>query len=331
MPITLSHRTYWDLFEENTQMTPVGGSELSDVTWKFPSELGRGFVRQIELRQGIDLAIARYQLHDDLTLHLPEREHPIEYNFLISGKIIDKNASCSVRGGQYALYGSGLAPVESIESLAVEEMLEVSVHIDPDQFLTHWSIVFAEAPSTIQYLIKSASEIYPHWTGTMTVAMQTAVQHILHCPFRGITERIYLESKVWELMSLLLDQGLVEMNHRAIAPRLKPEDVDRIRQARDILLQRFDNPPSLLDLAHQVGLNDCTLKRGFREVFGTTAFGYLHDYRLEKARHLLEERRLNVSETARKVGFANRSYFASAFKKKFGMNPKDYLNHRHSA
>ncbi len=105
---------------------------------------------------------------------------------------------------------------------------------------------------------------------------------------------------------------------------LKPDDVDRIYQARDILLQCLDNPPSLIELARQVGLNDCTLKRGFRQVFGTTAFGYLHNYRLEQARQLLEERRLNISEIAQAIGFANRSHFASAFRKKFGITPKKY-------
>ncbi|MCD8489485.1 MAG: AraC family transcriptional regulator [Desertifilum sp.] len=75
-------------------------------------------------------------------------------------------------------------------------------------------------------------------------------------------------------------------------------------------------------MARQVGLNDCTLKRGFRQVFGKTVFGYLHEYRLEYARQLLEERRLNVSEVAQKIGFVNRSYFAAAFRKKVWPHPQ---------
>lgn len=94
----------------------------------------------------------------------------------------------------------------------------------------------------------------------------------------------------------------------------------------------MDQPPSLINLARQVGLNDCTLKRGFRQVFGKTAFGYLHDYRLEQARQLLQERELNISEVAHTIGFASRSYFAAAFRKKFGVSPRDYLSqHKNSA
>lgn len=94
--------------------------------------------------------------------------------------------------------------------------------------------------------------------------------------------------------------------------------------AKDILNANFDNPPSLTELARQVGLNDCTLKRGFREVFGTTAFGYLHDYRLEQALQLLQERHLNISEIARKVGFASYTSLSKGFRRKYGVSPKQY-------
>jgi AraC-like DNA-binding protein len=76
-----------------------------------------------------------------------------------------------------------------------------------------------------------------------------------------------------------------------------------------------------------VGLNDCTLKKGFREVFGTTAFGYLHDYRLEKARQLLSLGNMKVQDIVHRVGFSDGSYFAAAFRKKFGVNPSFYAKY----
>jgi AraC-like DNA-binding protein len=323
MPITLSHRVYWDLFEENAQPEPRACSDSFDVTWLYPSHLGRGFVRDIELREGIDLIISQYQLYDDVIIQLPEREHPIEYSFFLSGGF--NNTSNSVHAGQYTLYSSGMAPVESTESSSGEQILEVNVHIDPEQFLTHWQHALDDITPVLQRLIRPASSIYLTQTGAMSLAMQTAVQQILHCPFQGMTKRMYLESKVWELMTLLIAQELEQHSNQHRISSLKPDDVNRIHYAREILLQRLDNPPSLVELARQVGLNDCTLKRGFRQVFGQTAFSLLHDYRLEQARQLLQERRLNVSEVARTIGFANRSYFAAAFRKKFGLSPREYL------
>lgn len=327
MPITLSHRTYWDLFEEAAQVEPPTCSGSFDIVQQYPVQLGQGFIRQIELREGVELLISRCQLHDELTIKLPEREHPIEYSFFLSGE--GKDATCSAHAGQYSLWSSGMAPVESAKYDATKQ-IEVNVHIEPERFLAQWQDAFDEIPPALQQLIKPTSEIYQAWTGRMTIAMQTAVQQVLHCPFQGITKQMYLESKVWELMALLIEQRIEQYakqcsnQHRPFA--LKSDDVDRIHYAREILLQRLDDPPSLIELARQVGLNDCTLKRGFRQVFGQTAFGLLHDYRLEQARQLLEERNLNVSEVARTIGFANRSYFAAAFRKKFGVSPREYLS-----
>lgn len=69
------------------------------------------------------------------------------------------------------------------------------------------------------------------------------------------------------------------------------QSVERIHYTKDILIRNSNNPPSLLALARQVGLNDCTLKKGFRQVFGTSAFGYLHDYRMQQVQQLLLERK----------------------------------------
>lgn len=325
MTIALSQQDYWELFQDIEETTASSADEFS-ITWKYPEQLGRGYWREIRLRDGLELAIAHYQLHDRVIIHLPERSHPLEYSFHLSSSY--KNQQNSARAGQYSLCGSGLAPIEIYECCATEQV-DVNVHIEPKLFTTWLNQTPDSIPQDLQHLIKASPQTYYVRSSTTTGGMQTVLQQILHCPFQGITKRMYLESKVWELMVLLVEQELKLHETKKSTyciHSLKPDDVDRIHQAKDILLQRLDNPPSLIKLARQVGLNDCTLKRGFRQVFGTTAFGYLHNYRLEQARQLLEERRLNISEIAQVIGFANRSYFAAAFRKKFGVNPREYLS-----
>ena len=121
---------------------------------------------------------------------------------------------------------------------------------------------------------------------------------------------------------MIFDQNDGKSSYQLV--NLKKNDVERIYQARDILIKDITNPPSLIELAKQVELNDRKLKQGFRQIFGTTVFGYLHDYRLEKACQFLMEGRMNVAQVSYAVGFANRGYFAAVFRKKFGMNPSDY-------
>lgn len=104
---------------------------------------------------------------------------------------------------------------------------------------------------------------------------------------------------------------------------LKPKDIEKIHRARYILIFQQENPPSLLDLARQVGINDNKLKIGFRQVFGTTVFGYLHNHRMEIARQLLQDGKMRVAAVANAVGYANPGHFAAGFKRKFGVSPSE--------
>ncbi|WP_235071161.1 helix-turn-helix transcriptional regulator [Leptolyngbya sp. Heron Island J] len=288
----------------------------------YPAQLGQGTLRFIQLREGVELLISQFQLHtDDVEIVLPERSHPLEYGFFLSGKAFQPDV---VTTGQYFLTGSGMAPAEVCRDSADELFLSVNVHIEPSVLKTFLGETFDFTWVGLAHLIRPSDQLYYQRCGVTTVAMQTALHQILNCPFDGITQKAYLESKVWELMSLLIDQELRQQDVKSVPNQLKASDIERIHYARDILVQQLHNPPSLLGLARQVGINDYALKRGFRQVFGDTTFGYLHSCRMEKARQLLIEGEVSVSEAARRVGFASRGYFAAAFRKKFGISPGKY-------
>ena len=98
-------------------------------------------------------------------------------------------------------------------------------------------------------------------------------------------------------------------------------DFERLQEARGILEVEFVDPPGLFELARRVGLNDFKLKRGFKEAFGTTVFGYVRRLRMDKAKSLLENGDLNVTEAALEAGYSLLGHFAASFKKRFGILP----------
>jgi AraC-like DNA-binding protein len=326
MTITISQRDYWQLVCETQDNDSTHPVEPFETVWRYPERLGQGYIREIELRQGLELSISRYRLHDNLTIQCHERSHAIDYDFSLTGSRC--SGAYSLRAGEHIVSGKGITPTRKLEHLAAEPMLEVCVYLDPAVFQAYLGKSFDLASIGLDHLIRPKHQLHYKRSGMTTIAMQATLHQILQCPFQGILKKMYLESKVWELMALLLEQEQALGQGKCTPSTLKPDDVDRIHHARDILLQQLDRPPSLLELARLVGLNECTLKRGFREVFGTTAFGYLHDYRLEQARQLLQERRLNVSEVARAVGFGSCTYLARVFRKKYGISPKQYQTQR---
>jgi AraC-like DNA-binding protein len=105
---------------------------------------------------------------------------------------------------------------------------------------------------------------------------------------------------------------------------ISEEDQERLQAARRILDVDLSAPPGVAELAACCGLNQYKLKRGFKALFANTIYGYVAEQRMEKARDILAEGRLNVDEAGRAVGYSNVSHFIAAFRRQFGINPGCY-------
>ncbi|MCP4119989.1 MAG: helix-turn-helix transcriptional regulator [Desulfobacteraceae bacterium] len=167
---------------------------------------------------------------------------------------------------------------------------------------------------------KNKEKLYFH-KGRITPLMQIALHQIINCPYQGITKRLYLESRALELIVYKLEQMATQEGKAPKALSVKSDDVDRVYHAKEIIIRDLENPPTLFELAGQVGLSHAKLNRCFRELYGTTVFGFLRKTRLEKARFLLEEKQINVTDAALKVGYSSLSSFIHAFSDHFGIKP----------
>ncbi|WP_044879530.1 AraC family transcriptional regulator [Paenibacillus sp. IHBB 10380] len=154
------------------------------------------------------------------------------------------------------------------------------------------------------------------------------LHELMNCPYTHGMRELYVESKALELIYRYLEIFLLELNSSGRQPSLVSRtDQSKIYEARDVLLCRMDSPPSLLELARLVGLNDYKLKVGFKEAYGKSVYAYLRDRRMEKAWELLNGG-MSVSQAAGLVGYVNFSHFALAFRKQFGFNPSELSNWR---
>ncbi|MBW4539455.1 MAG: AraC family transcriptional regulator [Myxacorys chilensis ATA2-1-KO14] len=287
-----------------------------------PSVLGEGYKRDIELRNGIDLTFHQYQLKDNLVVDriLPGEVDYLEWMFTLSSAFRLPNG-VQMSQGQHLL--AGLVSLGgTVEGLAHTPTVQIDIHLEPERFQTLIGGQVDILPTELQRMLARDEAVPFSSVRTITPTMQLALQQMLNCPYQGVLKQMYLESKSVEVLALWLDQACSSgtLPQRATTPRAT--DVERIYQAKDILLRQIDNPPSLLTLARQVGLNDCSLKRGFKQVFGTTVFGYLHQHRMEQARSLLLEHQCSVTEVAHKVGYKNLCAFSTAFRKAFGVSPR---------
>ncbi|MBD2253834.1 helix-turn-helix transcriptional regulator [Nostoc parmelioides] len=318
---TISLADYQELWTEHNQnIKQANLSDPDDIINQCPQKFGHGYERWIKLRD-ISLLIIDAEFDEDLIIDGTSEETFIgclEFGFHLLGYW---NATDS---GQNFFLGSGIYKDSKVEVLGQRRILKVDIHLESPEILSGFITNDIQiSQKTLQRFIEPSEEPYRQISLT-TPEMLVALKQIINCPFTGLTQKIYLESKCLELIALKIEQLTnIEKNYtKAIV--LKRDDIARIHYAKEILTQNLDNPPSLLELARKVGLNDYKLKLGFRQVLGTTAFTYLQQQRMEKARQLLLESKMSVKQIARTVGYANQSRFAVAFRKQFGINPKSY-------
>ena len=150
----------------------------------------------------------------------------------------------------------------------------------------------------------------------MTPEMHTAISKIFQTQFQNTSRLLFLKSQVIELLShyfaKLGSQNQSEFNSK---------EIEKIQQAREIIVQNIETPPSLTELSKLVGLNNNKLNKNFKQLFGVPVFKYLQNQRLQKAYHLLSGNEMTVQEVAWSVGYESLSSFSNAFHDKFGLRP----------
>ncbi len=156
---------------------------------------------------------------------------------------------------------------------------------------------------------------------TMSARIADVIHAIQRCPFTGITRYMLIESKLMELFVLQMEQ-LQSMQQQNLYGKWNPQDVERLYAVKEYLDTSYLDSLSLKSLTMQFGLNEFKLKKGYKELFKTTVFGYVHQLRMQKAKSLLRQREMSVSEVAFHIGYDNVSSFSTEFKKRFGYSPK---------
>lgn len=151
--------------------------------------------------------------------------------------------------------------------------------------------------------------------------LNEAIRQIIRCHYPDGLRKIFLLSKCMEII-VLQAESFIRSQNTPIKYCKTEYDKERILFARDYLIQHVEIPPSLPELAHIAGINEFKLKKGFKEIFNDTVFGYLAEYRLQEAKLALAENQKTATEIAFELGYSSLQHFSAAFKKKFGVSPK---------
>jgi AraC-like DNA-binding protein len=136
---------------------------------------------------------------------------------------------------------------------------------------------------------------------------------------------IYLKT-LKAMVETLLTLALEELSYTKPLKKLAitPGLIEKARQAKAILDSRLSDPPSIEELARLCISNVYSIQVAFKHCFGTTIHEYSLDARLEYAKGLLLDTKLNLNTIADEAGFYDGPAFAKFFKNRTGCTPGEF-------
>jgi AraC-like DNA-binding protein len=282
-----------------------------------------GFVDKTEIEDGF--FILKFQ---------NEEEEPKKFTRNINQSYIQFHFC--VKGSSKFLFNSGnyQLPLEEEHSLLLynpEQDLPLNLELEPKSWIISLLIsikkfhsMFSQESGYIPFLsIENRDKKY-YKDGNISPSMAIVLNQLMNFNLMPTVKALYFRAKAYELLSLNFNR--TEDANIAQCPFLVDEEnVLKIRKAKDLVISRMAEPPSLQELATEIGLSLKRLKEGFKQIYGDSVYSFLLDYKMEFSRKLLDSGEYNVNEVGLKVGYSTSSHFISAFKKKFGTTPKKYI------
>lgn len=301
-------------------------SDRFERCWCCPKSLGEGTFRRVKIREGFELWIADCLFMREAYFSFHDSPSLLLFGFYLSGHyeaIVGRRKKMPLEfygEQQYLMYVNEPDGVGQVK--AGMPLRSVSIVISPERLFYYFEDDMALLPSVVRRIVeKKGDEIFLR-IKDITPAMHVALRQIVDCPYRGVTRKLFFESRSLELIAYQLKQlSVSEPPPARRSSIMHPGDRNRTEFARNLLLRNLDAPPNLNELAEATGMSHPKLNRCFRQMFGTTVFQYLKHERLQQARFMIEDQGLTVTETAYSVGYSSLSHFAKAYKHHFGISP----------
>lgn len=247
-----------------------------------------------------------------------DKENYLELKFCVSGNFYcrEKATECN-----FCKFNASKGCVEKVDSVDV-----LSFSFKPS-YLTQ----FSKSRKNDSMADNVLSFTHPDsFTRTLPLCNKTrmVIEALLNHTYTDSMENIFINAQTQMLLLYSMDCMLGEKLETFECKFLANEqDREKIIKAREILLQHIGEPITIKALSRKVAINECYLKKGFKEIFGTTIFDFYQTQRMEHAKYLLYDKGLSVTEVSSLLGYSSISHFSTAFKKHTGIKPCELLLH----
>lgn len=285
----------------------------------IPQQMGKGVIENIKIHDGFHIYKSDYKLNNPIEMEVIPSEKKLiiaiskkgDTKFKnLNGETIDCNEGFTTISNYLKAEGFNYIsdkPTQQIRVVLDEEFLERNLK-----------------ESQIEKIFYSKENIKIFSFSPTTLSSEVIITDIFECTLLGGLRSIYIQSKALELLYL----EILKLKKDKDDVFLDKYDIDAIYKAKEILIENMQNPPSIVELAKRVCLNEFKLKKGFKQVFNTTPYKLLTQHKMNYAKKLLKSSDYNITEIANIVGYKFPNNFTYAFYSEFKINPKDIMKNR---
>lgn len=247
----------------------------------------------------------------------------IQFHFCLKGSV-----KFNFNSGRYVL---DILEENSLLLYNPQRELPINIEINQKSWLITVLIsikkfhgLFSQEADYITFLSDDNKDKKYYKDGKISPSMAIVLNQLINYNLNQSIKNLYFKGKAYELLSLYFNRS-DDANVEQCPFLVDESNVIKIRKAKDIIISKMAEPPTLQELSEEISLSLKKLKEGFKQIYGDSVYSFLFEYKMEFARKLLESGDYNVSEVGLKVGYSTSSHFIAAFKKKYGITPKKYI------
>ncbi|MCE8547970.1 helix-turn-helix transcriptional regulator [Ruegeria pomeroyi] len=133
---------------------------------------------------------------------------------------------------------------------------------------------------------------------------------------------LLLRSRAHDILRLFFEQMQIDHKHER---RFRQPELDMIEKVKTLLIKSLDATLSTTEIATKVGSSASRLTRLFKAVEGRTISEYVTARRMARALDLMREGQLTITQIAFEVGYEHSANFSTAFRRHYGMTPRQAM------